>query len=144
MHILFQDCVSEFLGQHLLLAMSALKEKYEGCSDVIRTGQQVREWVSLCVSVVCLSPASHFAWFKDFFEIFKQEGTCNCISQSAKLIKTQLLCSKHVLLDGQTSEAKLSPKPENARPLIKTCMYGAIDWQKKGSLWLNNLKKSCV
>lgn len=51
MHILSQDpAASKFLGEYLLLTISALKEKYEGCSDVIRTGQQVREWVSLCVS----------------------------------------------------------------------------------------------
>ena len=43
MYILFQDFASKFLGEHLLLTISALKEKYEGCSDAIRTGQQVRE-----------------------------------------------------------------------------------------------------
>lgn len=43
MHVLFQDFVSAFLGEHLLLTISALRGKYEGCSDIIRTGQQVRE-----------------------------------------------------------------------------------------------------
>lgn len=50
MHILLQDSASKFLGEHLLLTISALKEKCEGCSDVIRTGQQVREWVFVCIS----------------------------------------------------------------------------------------------
>ena len=40
---LSQALVSQFLEEHVLFVVSALREKYEGCSDVIRQGQQVRE-----------------------------------------------------------------------------------------------------
>lgn len=40
---LSQALVSQFLEEHVLFTVSALREKYEGCSDVIRQGQQLRE-----------------------------------------------------------------------------------------------------